>query len=109
MVPDVTDAQLDLAFAALADATRRAILARLLDGEASVAELAAPFALTPRAISKHVGVLEAAGLVARSRDAQRRPSRLRAEPLAGIDRWLDPYRVLWNARFDRLERRLAEQ
>lgn len=109
MVPDVTDAQLDLAFAALADATRRAILARLLDGEASVAELAAPFALTPRAISKHVGVLEAAGLVARSRDAQRRPSRLRAEPLAGIDRWLDPYRALWNARFDRLERRLAEQ
>ena len=109
MVPDVTDAQLDLAFAALADATRRAILARLLDGEASVAELAAPFALTPRAISKHAGVLEAAGLVARSRDAQRRPSRLRAEPLAGIDRWLDPYRALWNARFDRLERRLAEQ
>ena len=109
MVPDVTDAQLDLAFAALSDATRRAILARLLDGEASVAELAAPFALTPRAISKHVGVLEAAGLVARSRDAQRRPSRLRAEPLAGIDRWLDPYRALWNARFDRLERRLAEQ
>ncbi|CEJ10951.1 HTH-type transcriptional regulator [bacterium YEK0313] len=109
MVPQMTDAQLDLAFAALADATRRAILARLLDGEASVAELAAPFALTPRAISKHVGVLEAAGLVARSRDAQRRPSRLRAEPLAGIDRWLDPYRALWNARFDRLERRLAEQ
>ncbi|MCZ0737249.1 ArsR/SmtB family transcription factor [Phreatobacter sp. AB_2022a] len=105
----MTNAQLDLAFAALADATRRAILARLLDGEASVAELAAPFALTPRAISKHVGVLEAAGLVARSRDAQRRPSRLRAEPLAGIDRWLDPYRALWNARFDRLERRLAEQ
>lgn len=105
----MTDTQLDLAFAALSDATRRAILARLLRGEASVAELAAPFAMTPRAISKHVGVLEAAGLVVRSRDAQKRPSRLKAEPLEGIDRWLDPYRALWNARFDRLERRLAEQ
>lgn len=105
----MTETQLDLAFGALADPTRRAILARLLEGEASVAELAAPFDLTARAISKHVGVLEAAGLVARSREAQRRPSRLRAEPLAGIDRWLDPYRALWNARFDRLERRLAER
>lgn len=100
------EADLDRAFAALSDPTRRAILSRLLEGEASVAELAAPFALTPRAISKHVAVLEEAGLVVRGRDAQRRPSRIRAEPLAGIDRWLDRYRVLWNSRFDRLERRL---
>ena len=80
----MTDTQLDLAFAALSDATRRAILARLLRGEASVAELAAPFAMTPRAISKHVGVLEAAGLVVRSRDAQKRPSRSKASTAGSI-------------------------
>jgi DNA-binding transcriptional ArsR family regulator len=98
---------LSATFAALADPTRRAILARLLDGEASVAELAEPFAMTPRAISKHIAVLESAGLVSRGRDAQRRPSRIRAEPLAGADEWLAPFRRLWNARFDRLDRRLA--
>lgn len=101
--------QLDATFAALSDSTRRAILSRLLQGEASVAELAAPFALTPRAISKHVGVLEAAGLVVRGRDAQRRPSRIRAAPLAEVDQWLDQYRVLWNRRFDRLEQRLDRE
>ncbi len=101
--------QLDLTFAALSDATRRAILARLLEGETSVAELAAPFAITPRAVSKHVGVLEAAGLVVRSKDAQRRPSRIRLQPLIEADRWLDPYRALWNERFDRLDRRLKDK
>ncbi len=105
----MTSAQLDATFAALSDSTRRAILSRLLQGEASVAELAAPFALTPRAISKHVSVLEAAGLVVRGRDAQRRPSRIRAAPLAEVDQWLDQYRVLWNQRFDRLEQRLSRE
>lgn len=99
---------LDATFAALADPTRRAILARLMRGEASIAELAAPFELTPRAISKHVGVLERAGLVTRSRDAQRRPTRLRVQPLQAVDRWLEDYRTLWNARFDKLEARLAK-
>lgn len=93
-------------FAALADPTRRAILARLMDGEASVAELAEPFPLTVRTISKHVRVLEDAGLVTRTQDAQRRPSRIRAEPLQEIDRWLRTYRRLWEDRFDRLDRRL---
>lgn len=100
---------LSLTFAALADPTRRAILDRLRDGEASVAELAEPFHMTPRAVSKHVSVLEAAGLVTRERDAQRRPSRIRAEPLAEIDQWLATYRRLWNCRFDRLAERLADQ
>jgi DNA-binding transcriptional ArsR family regulator len=103
------DVQLDAVFSALADPTRRAILARLRRGEASVAELAAPFDMTARAVSKHVAVLEAAGLVARGRDAQRRPTRIRPESLAEVDRWLDGYRQLWNDRFDRLSRRLAEQ
>lgn len=100
---------LSAAFAALADPTRRAILDRLLVGEASVAELAEPFEMTPRAVSKHVAVLEAAGLVTRGRDAQRRPSRIRAEPLADIDSWLGSYRRLWEDRFDQLAQRLAEQ
>jgi DNA-binding transcriptional ArsR family regulator len=103
------DLNLDLAFAALADPTRRAILKRLMDGEASVAELAAPFDMTVRSISKHVGVLEAAGLVSRGRDAQRRPSRIRAEPLKEIDRWLNDYRVLWSGRFDRLAQKLERE
>lgn len=100
---------LSATFAALADPTRRAILARLREGEASVAELAAPFDMTPRAVSKHISVLEAAGLVTRGRDAQRRPSTIRVEPLADIDRWLEDYRRLWNDRFDRLSDRLAAQ
>ena len=84
--------RLDATFAALSDATRRAILARLSSGEASVAELAAPFAMTQPAISKHLKVLEAAGLIVRNRDAQRRPSRLDARPLEEANRWLADYR-----------------
>ena len=94
---------LDDTFAALADPTRRAILARLLDGEASVAELAQPFALTVRAVSKHVSVLEQAGLITRSRAAQKRLSRIENKPLQDIDRWLADYRGLWEERFDRME------
>jgi DNA-binding transcriptional ArsR family regulator len=97
---------LSTTFAALADPTRRAILERLRRGEASVSELAEPFALTPRAISKHVGVLERAGLVTRGRDAQRRPSRIRLQPLEEVDGWLAAYRKLWIRRFDKLEARL---
>lgn len=94
---------LSATFAALADPTRRAILARLAMGEASVRELAAPFSLGERAISKHVGVLERAGLVSRSRDAQRRLSRIEAAPLRDVYGWLDDYRELWSGRFDRIE------
>lgn len=100
---------LDTIFSALADPTRRAILARLVHGEASVAELAAPFEMTARAVSKHLAVLEAAGLVSRGRDAQRRPSRIRLEPLVEVDRWLGGYRQLWNERFDRLSQRLTDE
>jgi DNA-binding transcriptional ArsR family regulator len=103
----MTDDPLSVTFSALADPTRRAILARLLEGEASVAELAAPFSMTPRAVSKHIGVLEAAGLVTRQRDAQRRPSRIRAEPLVDVDAWLESYRQLWLGRFGRLNARLV--
>ena len=94
---------LDAAFAALSDPTRRAILGRLLDGEASVAELADPFPLGVRAISKHIAVLEQAGLVTKSSHAQQRLSRIEISPLREIDRWLDAYRALWEGRFDRME------
>lgn len=90
-------------FAALADPTRRAILARLAQGESSVGELAAPFAMSLPAISKHLKVLERAGLIRRSRAAQRRPCRLAPEALAEVDGWLAAYRALWEERFDRLE------
>jgi DNA-binding transcriptional ArsR family regulator len=90
-------------FSALADPTRRAILARLALGEASVAELAEPFEMTVRAVSKHIAVLERAGLVVRGRDAQKRPSRLQIGPLREIDDWLGAYRDLWEKRFDRME------
>lgn len=103
----VTHDQLSATFAALADPTRRAILERLLHGQASVGQLAEPFQMTTRAVSKHIGVLEAAGLVTRSRDAQRRPSQIRAEPLAEVDAWLEGYRRLWQRRFRRLDERLA--
>ena len=103
----MTHDQLSTTFAALADPTRRAILERLLKGEASVGELAEPFHMTTRAVSKHIGVLQAAGLVTRGRDAQRRPSRIRAEPLAEVDAWLENYRRLWHSRFRRLDKRLA--
>jgi DNA-binding transcriptional ArsR family regulator len=94
---------LDVTFAALADATRRAILARLASGEASVAELAEPFAMSQPAISKHLKVLERAGLISRGRDAQRRPRRLEAKPLAEASGWLEGYRQFWEARFQNLD------
>lgn len=100
--------RLDATFAALADPTRRAILARLATGEASVAELAAPFAMSQPAISKHLKVLERAGLVARARDAQRRPSRLVARPLAEATQWLETYREYWEASFRHLDAVLAD-
>src|SRR6476620_10239657 len=87
--------QLDTTFAALADPTRRAILVRLASGEASVTELAKPFAMSQPAISKHLKVLERAGLISRSRDAQRRPCRLRGKPLADASEWLEAYRRFW--------------
>ena len=101
-------ASLDATFAALADPTRRAILARLASGQASVTELAEPFAMSQPAISKHLKVLERAGLVSRGRDAQRRPRRLEAKRLGEATRWLEPYRRLWQASLDRLERHLDE-
>ena len=100
--------RLDATFAALADPTRRAILARLATGEASVAELAAPFAMTQPAISKHLRVLERAGLVSIGRDAQRRPRRLEARPLAQATEWLERYREFWEGRFQRLDALLDE-
>jgi DNA-binding transcriptional ArsR family regulator len=95
-------------FAALADPTRRAILARLIQGETSVTELAQPFAMSLPAVSKHLKVLEKAGLVSRGRAAQWRPVKLDAGPLKDVTDWLEPYRQLWEARFDRLEAYLAE-
>jgi len=100
--------QLDTTFAALADSTRRAILARLASGEASVAELAEPFSMSQPAISKHLKVLERAGLISRGRDAQRRPRRLDAKPLAQANEWLERYRQFWEANFQRLDTLLAE-
>jgi DNA-binding transcriptional ArsR family regulator len=94
---------LDITFAALADPTRRAILARLASGDASVSELAEPFAMTQPAISKHLKVLERAGLISRGRDAQRRPRRLEARPLAEATQWLEGYRKFWESRFQRLD------
>src|SRR5271170_4363694 len=105
----VTDAQrMDATFAALADPTRRAILARLRAGNASVMELAEPFAISQPAISKHLRVLERAGLVSRGRDAQRRPCRLEAKPLAEATDWLERYRQFWEGGFDRLDALLEE-
>jgi DNA-binding transcriptional ArsR family regulator len=99
---------LDATFAALADPTRRAILARLAEGEASVGELAAPFAMSQPAVSRHIRVLEAAGLVTRSRDAQRRPCRLAPEPLDAARGWIETHRRRWAANFARLDTLLAE-
>jgi DNA-binding transcriptional ArsR family regulator len=98
-----TPEQLDLVFAALADPTRRAILARLAAGEATVNELVAPFELSQPTISKHLKVLERAGLVSRGRDAQFRPVRLNAAPLAGAAQWLGDYRRFWEESFDQLD------
>jgi len=99
---------LDLTFAALADPTRRAILARLATGDASVTELAEPFAMSQPAISKHLKVLERAGLISRGRDAQRRPRRLDAAPLAEATLWLERYRQFWEARYHQLDALLDE-
>jgi DNA-binding transcriptional ArsR family regulator len=101
-------ARLDATFAALADPTRRAILARLASGDASVTELAQPFAMSQPAISKHLKVLERAGLISRGRDAQRRPCRIEARPLAEADRWLERYRRIWEGSFRRLDSLLDE-
>ena len=102
------DASLDRTFQALADPTRRAILARLSQGEASVLELAKPFSITQPAISKHLRVLERAGLVSRGREAQRRPCRLVAQPLAEAHGWLVTYREFWEASYQRLDGLLEE-
>jgi DNA-binding transcriptional ArsR family regulator len=99
---------LDATFAALADPTRRAILTRLTRGEASVTELARPFAMSQPAISKHLRVLERAGLVSRGRDAQRRPCRLVAQPLAEATQWLETYRRFWEASYGALDALLEE-
>lgn len=104
-----TDSQtLDATFAALADPTRRAILARLASGEASVNELAAPFEMSQPAISKHLKVLERAGLISRGLDAQRRPRKLKAAPLAEANKWLENYRQFWEAAYQQLDSLLAE-
>ena len=100
--------RLDATFSALADPTRRAILARLASGEASVLELAEPFDMSQPAISKHLKVLERAGLISRGRDAQRRPCRLEARPLAEANEWLEGYRQFWEASFQRLDALLEE-
>ncbi|MEV4899343.1 metalloregulator ArsR/SmtB family transcription factor [Nonomuraea sp. NPDC055795] len=99
---------LDATFAALADPTRRAILARLRAGEATVSELAEPFAMSQPAISKHLKVLERAGLISRGRDAQRRPCRLEARPLKEATDWLANYRDFWQESYDRLDALLDE-
>jgi DNA-binding transcriptional ArsR family regulator len=101
-------ARLDATFSALADPTRRAIIARLAKGEATVTELAAPFRMTQPAVSKHLKVLEKAGLITRGRDAQRRPCRLAAEPLKDATDWLESNRLLWEQNFDRLDALLDE-
>src|SRR5919198_4396875 len=100
--------QLDRTFAALADPTRRAILARLAAGEASVTELAAPFEISLPAISKHLKVLERAGLIARSRERQWRPARLEAGPLKEVAEWTERYRRFWEESYDRLDEYLDE-
>src|SRR3954469_24870364 len=100
--------ELSLTFAALADPTRRAILARLAEGEATVNELAEPFPITVQAVSKHLKVLERAGLIERSRSAQLRPAPLRSDRLEDAVAWLDAYRRFWQGSFDRLDERLPD-
>jgi DNA-binding transcriptional ArsR family regulator len=101
--------QLSLTFSALADPTRRGILARLAEGEATVTELAEPFAVSLPAISRHLKVLERAGLISRRRAAQSRPTRLRSEALQEADAWMETYRALWDGRIGRLEAHLARE
>src|SRR3954454_6493251 len=102
-----SDAALDSTFAALADPTRRAILARLVTGERSVTELAEPFAMSLPAVSKHLRVLERAGLIVRRREAQWRPCRIETAPLKEVVDWAEHYRHIWEARFDRLDQYLG--
>jgi DNA-binding transcriptional ArsR family regulator len=104
----VADDQLSLTFAALADPTRRAILARLANGEATVNELAEPFAISLQAISKHLKVLERAGLITRGRDAQWRPCRLEVAPLETATDWIERYREIARDRFDRLDQEIQK-
>jgi DNA-binding transcriptional ArsR family regulator len=104
MPPD----QLSATFAALADPTRRAILARLAEGDATVTELAKPFTVSLPAISRHLKVLERAGLISRNRSAQFRPSSLRGEPLHEATAWMETYREMWQSRMDRLDEHLRE-
>ncbi len=99
---------LDAVFAALADPTRRAILSRLAAGEASVNEIAAPFEMSQPAVSKHLRVLEQAGLIERDVDKQRRPARLKAEPMAAAVSWLEEFKQFWSSSFDRLDGLLEE-
>ena len=100
--------RLSMVFSALADPTRRAILARLADGEATVNQLAAPFPMSLQAVSKHLKVLEQAGLITRGKDAQWRPCRLEAAPLREISEWAERYRQFWDERYDRLDSYLHE-
>jgi DNA-binding transcriptional ArsR family regulator len=102
----MTDDQLSQTFAALADPTRRAILARLADGEATVNQLAEPFSISLQAISKHLKVLERAGLITRGRAAQWRPCRLEAAPLELASDWIERYREIWRDRFNRLDQEI---
>jgi DNA-binding transcriptional ArsR family regulator len=104
----MTTAQLDRTFAALADPTRRAILERLTSGEATVSELAEPFPVSVQAVSKHLKVLEGAGLITRGRTAQLRPSRIDGAPLKEAAHWIDGYRRFWERGFERMERRLHD-
>jgi len=104
----LTSPQLDAIFAALADPTRRAILSRLASGDASVNELAQPFDMSQPAISKHLKVLEGAGLISRGQDAQRRPRRLEPKPLAVANEWLERYRKHWEGNYERLDALLEE-
>ena len=99
---------LSVVFAALADPTRRAILERLIRGEATVGELAEPFDMSMPAVSKHLKVLERAGLIAKGRDAQWRPCRLEADPLKEVAAWMEPYRQFWEERYDRLDAYLQQ-
>lgn len=100
--------RLDATFAALADPTRRAILARLAEGEASVAELAEPFAMSQPAISKHLKVLERAGLISTQQEAQRRPRKIEAAPLAEANAWIEAYRQFWERRYSALDELLGQ-
>jgi DNA-binding transcriptional ArsR family regulator len=108
MISATLNDPISVTFAALADPTRRAILARLADGQTSVTELAQPFAMTLPAVSKHLKVLERAGLISRGRDAQWRPCRLQANPLKDVADWVGDYRKFWEQSFDRLEEYLRE-